>query len=458
MKLPNGPSILPLLQTIQSITRFVEFLEDCQQRYGDIFTVRMYKQPPFVYVSNPKAIQEILTADLKLFDIGRTNRMQQPLLGETSLLLLDGVRHQRQRRLLMPHFHGDRMRAYAQLTCDITEQVISQWSIGESFSVYASMEEITLKVITRAVFDVNEGQRLLALEQLLTSLVNWIATPLGMSNFYFPSLQRDLGPWSPWGYFVRQKQKIDQFIYSEIQQRRVETLHTKSLHLRTDILNLLLEARDEAGQPMTDVELRDELISLLIGYHTITSALSWALYWVHQEPEVRDQLLAELDTLGPTKDPMTIAKLPYLTAVCQETLRISPTVLTAFPRIVKSPIKLWGYQFEPDTSLVPCIYLTHQRSDLYLEPKRFKPERFLERQFSPYEYLPFGGGNRGCIAMAFVQFEMKLILAAILSRWQLELADNRLVKPVLRGPNLAPPSDMRMVVTGRQRQKTPVQV
>jgi cytochrome P450 len=179
------------------------------------------------------------------------------------------------------------------------------------------------------------------------------------------------------------------------------------------------------------------------------------LYWVDRLPEVRDRLLSELDTLPADADPTAIARLPYLNAVCQETLRIYPIAINPFPRTLKVPMELMGYQFEPGTTLLISVYLTHHREDIYPEPKQFKPERFLERQFSPYEYLPFGGGNRLCIGMAFAQYEMKLVLATILSRYNLTLADNRPVKPTRRGFTVAPPGTMRMVVTN-QRQNSSV--
>lgn len=185
---------------------------------------------------------------------------------------------------------------------------------------------------------------------------------------------------------------------------------------------------------------------LFAGHETTASALAWALYWIEQLPEVRDKLLRELKSLDNSEDPSAAARLPYLSAVCSETLRIYPIAMTAFGRILKSPLQLMGYQFEPGTELVPCIYLLHQRPDLFPEPKKFKPERFLERQFSPYEYLPFGGSNRRCIGMAFALFEMKLVLATILRRYQLALTNRRKVKPVRRGVTLAPPSWMRMTV------------
>jgi cytochrome P450 len=407
-----------------------------------------------VYLSNPKAIQQILTADPEMFESGRGNRILQFLVGENSLILLDGTKHQRQRRLLMPPFHGERMRAYGKLICDITEQVMSQWKIGEPFYVRLAMQEISLRVILSAVFGLHEGQRFDQLRQLLSSLLDGIGSPISSSFLFFRSLQKDLGSWSPWGRFLRRKQQINQLLYDEIQQRREQ-----ANPLGDDILSLLLSARDEAGHPMTDEELRDELLTLLFaGHETTASALAWALYWVDHLPEVRQQLLSELDTLSPDADPTAIARLPYLSAVSQETLRIYPIAINPFPRILKAPMEVMGYQFKPGTTVLISIYLTHHREDIYPEPKRFKPERFLERQFSPYEYLPFGGGNRLCIGMAFAQYEMKLVLATILSRYDLKLLDSRPVKPARRGFTVAPPSSMRMVVKQPRFQKTPVQL
>ncbi|MFP4099186.1 cytochrome P450 [Coleofasciculus sp.] len=451
MKLPNGPKTPPIVQTLQWMAHPLEFLDECAQRYGDFFTVRRNNHRPVVYFSHPQAMQEIFTTNPQLFDSGLSNRLLQILLGQHSLSLnsLDAKRHQRQRRLLMPAFHGERMRVYGQIMGYIAEQVISQQSIGQPFSVRSSMQEISMRVILSAVFGLHGGQRFDQLRQLLSSLLDSISSPLNSSLIFFRSLQRDFGVWSPWGRFLRQKQQIDQLLYAEIQQRREQFDPS-----RTDILTLLMSARDEAGEPMTDVELRDQLMTLLLaGHETTATALAWAFYWIDQLPEVRDKLLRELNTLPPDSDPRTIARLPYLTAVCQETLRIYPIALIASPRVVKSPFQLMGYEFEPGTKLVPCIYLTHQRPELYPEPKRFKPERFLEHQFSLYEYLPFGGGNRGCIGMAFAQFEMKLVLAKILSRFQLALVDSHPVKPVRRGFTLAPPENMRMIITSRQPQK-----
>lgn len=435
----------------------MESLEKLGARYGDIFTTRFIGFPPIAVVSDPQAIQEIFTADPKLFESGTGNKTVIPIVGEQSLLLQDGERHQKQRRLLTPPFHGERMRAYGQLMREITEGAISRWAIGKPFSARSSMQEISLRIILRAVFGIDEGERFQQLRHRFTELLDTFNSPLSSILLYLPALQQDLGAWSPWGRFLRLRQEIDQLIYAEIGERREQFDPS-----RQDILSLMMSARDESGQPMTDVELRDELMTLLFaGHETTATALAWALYWIHSIPEVGDKLLKELDALSPNSDPSEIARLPYLSAVCSETLRIYPVALFAFGRMVKEPIQIRGYDFEPGTLLSPCIYLTHHRPEIYPEPKRFKPERFLEKQFSPYEYLPFGGSNRRCLGMAFALFEMKLVLATILSRVQLALADKRPVRPERRGVTIAPSRGVRMLMTGsRQPQvsQTPVQV
>ncbi len=455
MKLPDGPQTPGLLQLIEWIARPATFLETCAQRYGDPFTAKLSGFSPLIFFSDPQAIQEIFTMAPESFDVGRSNGILRPMLGEHSLILLDGERHQRQRRLLTPPFHGERMRAYSQLICEITEQVSGQWQLNQPFSARSSMQEISLRVILRAVFGLSEGERFQQLRMLLATLLDVTGSPLSSSLLFFPFLQQDLGPWSPWGRFVRQRRKIDNLLYAEIRQRRDQGDCSGD-----DILSLLMSARDEQGQPMTDVELRDELMTLLVaGHETTASALTWALYWLHRQPETLDPLLQELHDLGRAPDPSAIAKLPYLNAVCQETLRIYPIALLTLVRIVTRPIQVMDYQFEPGALLAPCIYLTHRRADLYPEPHRFRPERFLERQFSAYEYLPFGGSNRRCIGAAFAQLELKLVLATILSRFELALAHQRPVRPIRRGVTLAPSGGKWLVATAsRQTASVPIQV
>ncbi|HEY9667415.1 MAG TPA: cytochrome P450 [Coleofasciculaceae cyanobacterium] len=446
MKLPDGPKTSPGLQLIQWIANPFGFMDECAQHYGDTFTVRLSGLPPLVFFSNPKAIQKIFTADIHQFDVGRANRLIQPLVGENSLLLLDGTRHASQRRLMMPPFHGERMRTYAQLICEITEQVVNQWKIEQPFIARASMQEITLQVILQVVFGLREGARYQQLKPLLASFLDMTGSPLRSSLLFFKVLQKDWGAWSPWGQMVRCRQSIYELLQAEIAERRQQP------NSGTDVLSLLISARDEQGEAMTDIELRDELMTLLVaGHETTATSLAWALYWIHRLPSVHATLLDELEGLGDNPNPMEIAHLPYLNAVCQETLRIHPIVPVTVARIAKFPIQIGDYQFEPETRLTPCIYLTHHREDLYPEPKQFKPERFLKRQYSPYEYLPFGGGNRRCLGLALAQLEMKLVLATILSRCQLALCDRNPVKPARRGVTIAPANGVKMVLKERRQ-------
>ncbi|MBN3870028.1 cytochrome P450 [Nostoc sp. JL33] len=453
MQLPNLLKTPSLLQKLQWVSDPVGYMENAAQQYPDIFTGNIIGfGDTVVFVNHPQAIEEILTNDRKKFTaVGKLNEILQPLLGNYSVLMLEGDAHKRQRQLVTPSFHGERMQAYGQLICNASEKLFSQLPLNKPFFARNLTEEISLQVISQAIFGLYEEEKIQKLRQLLPLLLNLFQSPLTSSLFFFPFLQQDLGAWSPWGKFLRDREQIDQFLYTEIAE-----CQQKPDPERIDILSLLISSRDEAGQPMTDQELHDQLITLILaGYDTTASVMSWGFYWIHQNPLVREKLLQELDTLGDSPDPMSIYQLPYLTAVCNETLRIYPVTMFSFPRVVQESVELLGHPLEPGTVLLPSIYLTHHREDLYPQSKQFKPERFIERQFSPYEFLPFGGGVRRCIGQALAQFEIKLVFATVLSRYDLALVDQRPEKPQRRGFNLAPSSGVKMVITGRRaRQKS----
>lgn len=438
--LPSVSQAPYLLRLLKFITQPIKYVEDYAQVYGDTFSIIGKNDVPIVYFSTPEALQQLFTADPQQFETGRGNQGLKFLLGVNSLILLDGERHQRQRQLLAPPFYGERMRAYGETIREITQQVSNNWQLSKPFNIRASMQDISLRVILRVVFGLDEGQHLEELREKMTSLLDFMGSPLMSASFFLRFMQTDLGAWSPWGRVLRLKARIDELIYQLIQERR-----TESDQNRQDILSLLMSARDSNGEAMTDEELRDELMTLLLaGHETTASGLTWAFYWLDMLPEIRKKLRKELHTLGDMSDVSAIAKLPYLTAVCQESLRIYPIIMTSFLRILKSPMEITGYKLPAGSLIVPSIYLAHHREEIYPQSKQFKPERFLERQFSPYEYLPFGGGNRRCIGMAFAMYEMKLVLATILSQFQLSLVNNRPVLPVRRGLTLAAPAGMRM--------------
>jgi len=444
MTLPDGPKSPRFVQLIQFITDPVTYLDKCAKQYGDIFTAQIGM--PVVMISHPQAVQEMLNSNA-FHAPGKANSFLKPIIGEQSMIMFSGERHKRSRQLLMPPFHGERMRNYGQLICDIAQDVASKWSVDRPFVARSAMQEVTMRVILQAVFGMDDGPRLQQLRPVLASFVDITGSPLRATILFVKRLQQDWGSWSPWGRMKQQRRKIDELIYAEIEERRLQPDAS-----RTDILSLMMAARDENGQPMTDEELRDELMTLLFaGHESTATALAWAFYWIHHLPSVRQKLLQELDSLGENPDPMEISRLPYLSAICQETLRIYPVGTQTFARQVLTPVELMGHQLEPGTPVFASIYLTHRREDLYPEPLQFKPERFLERQFSPYEYLPFGGGSRRCIGLALAQLEMKLVLATILRDFDLVLAEKKPVQAKRRGVTLAPGGGVRMALLGRRR-------
>jgi len=430
--LPPGPAAPGVWQQIQWILDPFGYMRRGASRYGDCFTTLLGEgSRPIVFCSDPRSLETLLANDdSALFEApGELNGLLEPFLGTESVIGISGDRHRRMRKLLLPPFHGERMRAYGDAILQITSQVMAEWKVGQRISAQTAMQSITMRVILRTVFGLAEGERYQCLEAQLAQMLNEMGNPLSVSLLYFPVLRQDLGPASPWGRFLRRRAAIDSMIYAEIEERRQAPDSS-----REDILSLLISARDEEGAPLTDRELRDELMTLLVaGHETTATALTWALYWIHRYPEVRSTLLEEFSASDGAGDPATIARLPYLNAVCSETLRIYPVGMLTFARVVNKPVELGGYQLQPSTIVLGSIYLAHRRPDVYPDPESFRPQRFLDRSFSPYEYLPFGGGSRRCIGMAFAQYEMKLVLHSLLSTFSLELAEDREAHPVRRG-------------------------
>ena len=448
MKIPDGPHLPFALQTLHVIAQPIKFLETCAQKYGETFTLRLLgiNSPPVVFFSHPQTIGSIFSTEAEFFEWGKLTYVFQPLTGPQSLIMLDGRQHREMRHLLMPPLHGKHLHAYSQTIVEITQTAIAHWQVGTSVNIRQLMSDISLEIILRVVFGFQPGARYSQLKHLIEAFLESVSSPLNSVQCFLPLLQQDLGSWSPWGQFVRLRQQIDDLIYTEIASRRNQP-HGD------DILSLLMSARNAEGQPMSDVQLRDQLLTLLLlGHETTASALAWAFYWIGRHSSVQNQLNQELNQLGDTSDPMAIAKLPYLNAVCSETLRIYPIALISQPRLLKHSLQLEGYRFDPGTVLVPCIYLAHRRREVYPEPNQFKPERFLDRHFSAYEYLPFGGGYRSCIGQALSIFEMKLVIATIFSRYRLALSEPS-VRPVRRGITIVPSSGPRMRVAQSKTRK-----
>lgn len=441
-KLPPGSKAPAIVGMVQALLDQFGTLERYNQKYGEIFYgSKSSLMPPYVIFSNPQAIEKVFTADPSLFEIGQQSTAPvRVLLGDKSLVLLDGIEHKQHRKLLMPPFHGERMKSYGQTMVSVTKEVISQWQVGQTICIRDYTQEISLQIILRTIFGLESGQRYDRLKAILLDWLDTFNSPLRSFFLFFPALQKDLGVLTPWRKFCQQQGQIKKILQEECNRRR-QNPDT----MGEDILSLLLTARYEDGQPMSDESIKDELMTMLFaGHETTASSLAWSFYWLHRLPQVGQKCRQELDR-AENAEFTDIAKLPYLSAIVSETLRLNPVVVFV-GRQLKQPFELMGYRLEAGTSLFPSIYLTHQREDIYSEPKKFKPERFIERQFSPYEYLPFGGGNRRCLGYAFALFEMKLVLATIMSQIKLELLDRRPLKSGRRGFTFTPEGGVKMKV------------
>jgi cytochrome P450 len=441
--LPPGENKPGLIRIIRAFLNPHGYVESMVNRYGAIYRDSFFGFPNIVFITDPQAIQQIFTADPNLFLCGEGNAILRPFIGDNSLVFLDGDRHQKRRKLLMPPFHGERMKTYGDIIRTVTLQVMDEQVRQRQFIARPPMQEISLEVILQAVFGLNRGDRCEQIRQGLVNYLDFFNSPLNSAMIFFPFLQKDLGAWSPWGKFQRFKQRIDFLLTEEIETRRKQPDKSSQ-----DILTLLLTATDEEGKGLTTPELRDELFSLLIAGHESTSlSICWALYWIYLIPEVRRRLQEELATVDlSTADPMEVVRLPYLSAICSETLRIYPVAFTAFTRILQAPMDLGGYRLTAGTYLSIPIYNVHQRQDIYPNPKQFNPDRFLDRQYSPYEYIPFGGANRRCLGSAFALFEMKIVLATVVANYPLELNETKPLLPVRRGAIFAPAGGVRLKV------------
>ena len=446
--LPPGPRLPNLLQTARLIANPLGFLDGCADRYGDCFTLRVLglNSPPVVFFSDPEAVQAIFTSLADQFDYGKVTRVFRPLVGHESLIMQQGDRHRRQRKMLMPALHGEQLSGYGSVIQTIAQESISSWSLGQTLSIRPWMADISLEVILRVVFGIDPGPRCDALRERLAKLLEAVTAPLYSVQFFLPPLQQNLGARSPWGGFLQQRAEIDALIFEEIRDRRAHasggqrpTTEGSPSNEPRDVLGLLMTMTDGAGEPLSDQELRDQLMTLLLlGHETTASGLTWAFYWLSTHPEALAQLKAELDQAPTDLSPMDLAQLPYLSAVCQESLRLNPIALISQPRKLKQPLELAGYQFEPGDVLIPCIYTSHRRAATYGDPLQFRPERFLNHRFSAAEYFPFGGGSRNCIGMALSLYEMKLILAQVVGRYGFSLAADGAVRPQRRGITFVP--------------------
>ena len=406
--LPPGPTGPSALVAMRFLLRGPKFLEACHDRYGDAFTIRLNTGRTVVIVSDPAIVKEIFQASPDDLHAGAGNVVLKPILGGRSVLLLDGPEHLRQRRLMLPPFHGERMRAYGETMTEVAERHIARWPVGQSFSVHPTMQEITLEIILRTVFGIEDQAGVERLGAPMKRLLNSTDQPLRLLMLQFT---RSAGakPRSPWGRVYRLMAPVDKLIHEEIAARRGDA------EPRDDILSLLLAARDEDGNALTDAELRDELMTLLLaGHETTATALAWTLERLVRTPRVLARLREEQEAGEGTE---------YLDAVVKEALRLRP-VVPGVIRQLQRPLTIGGMELPKGVNISPSIYLIHRRPDVYPEPEAFRPERFLgDDAPGTYEWLPFGGSVRRCLGASFALYEMRIVLDTILRRATLETTD-----------------------------------
>lgn len=398
--LPPGPPLPAAVQTALMLRWWSACALACQRRYGEVFTVRLAGFGPGVYLANPDHIKTVFAGDPRIYHAGEANSVLAGMLGPSSVLVLDEDLHRDRRRLMLAPFHRDAVARQSKLISEIAAANIARWPVGERFPVAPKMSEITLEVILRSAIGASDPNRLAALRALMPRLLTLgCVDTLAIAQ---PRLQRR---W-PWRGLGRRIAEADTLLYAEIAEHRADP----NLSQRSDALAMLIRAADEDGRRMTDAELRDQLMTLLLaGHDTTATALSWALERLTRHPEVLARAVAAADA-GDDE---------YLDAVARETLRIRPVVFDV-GRVLTKPVELAGYHLPAGVTVIPAIGLVHASGAVYDDPGRFQPERMLANSQSPTTWLPFGGGNRRCLGANLALAEMRLVLAEVLRRVELE--------------------------------------
>jgi cytochrome P450 len=441
VSLPPGPRLSPTFTVAQWIRDPVRFLRRCHDRYGDCFTCRFPGNRTEVFFAHPNAIKQIFTTAPEDADTGDTNFILTPLVGANSLLVLEGERHFHHRRWMMPPFHGERIYSYTRLISAAMADSLAAWPTGKAFAVRPYLQSITLDIIIQTVFGLSSGPVYKSLLKHLHLLLAKTANPI----FLLLALQVGLRRLKPWSQAARVADEIDRLVYQEITDRR-----SAGATDRDDVVSTLIATKDENGRSMSDVELRDEIMTLLVaGHETIATALAWTLYHILSNPGVYQAVQDELDRTLAESPRASAPRLEYLDAVIKESLRLTP-VIPMVGRRLYAPMKLGGWNLAAGTIVAPCIYLAHRHPEIWPEPDRFLPERFLGNTPDPYKFIPFGGGIRRCIGMAFALHEMRMILAEIISRTKLRLPTGYHARVIQRSITFAPSEGMPLIVEAKR--------
>jgi hypothetical protein len=403
-------------------------LERLRGRYGNRITVQIPFQPPFVMVSDPDEIKQLFTAPPDVLHPGEGARVLEPLIGRNSVILLDEGAHLEQRKLMLPAFHGEKMQGLAGLMEELAAREVDSWPTGEVLALHPRLQRLTLEIILRAVFGLEQGQRFEALRDLLTDVLAFSESPLSV----LPAAQRFARWIRPLRDFNQTISRADELIFALIDERR-------SAPGGDDVLGMLLEARHEDGSPMSAQELRDELMTALVaGHETTASQLAWAFEQLAREPGVVERL--------------TEGDEEYLTATVHEILRLRPVLPNAEPRLVKKPVRIGDWEYPPGVSLLASAFLVHHDPDIYPEPYAFRPERFLGKAPGTYTWIPFGGGRRRCLGASFALLEMRIVIRTVLDRYELAPANERREQTGRRSITFSPSGGASVIVRPRPSQ------
>jgi cytochrome P450 family 135 len=403
--LPPGPSSPAWLQSSQWMFRPIEFMERCRKRYGQLFTLRLGPKHNVIMVADPRLAKEVMAGDPAVFRAGDTNGLFRPVVGSTSILLLDGDAHMRQRRILLPGFGASHGAQFVDQVREITQERLSGWKVGQRLKLQDEMEAISFASIMRVVFGDHSDDSHAELRRLIPEMMDRCDSPFTL----MPWFRRELGGGSPYARLMKVIDEIDNILYETIAERRADPM----TQLRDDTLSLLLRAEHEDGSPLTEEEIRDEVLTMVMaGYETTTSGCAWALERLLRSPDKLERLTAEIEA---GEDDT------YLDAVVKETLRVRP-VVPVVARHLGEPIELDGHVIPARTTVMVSIYLVHTNQETYPEPEKFLPERFLDGTPEGASWIPFGGGVRRCIGARFAELEMKVVLTQVLATARLRSA------------------------------------
>ncbi len=448
MQLPPGPRRSALRQTLEFAAGPYDFLTRCHREYGDYFTLRMIGQPPMVWIADADAVRSIFALPRDGFRNASDD--VSLVIGDRSVLFMDGDEHRRERQMLMPAFHGERMRLYGETMRDAARDGLARWTGDAPVAIRSELQRVTLRVITRCVFGVADGPGLERLQVLLAEfLESSFAPALNLASLFVKPEQirrlierrGEVDAGSSWLGRLRSRlplqavanhrAEVDRLLFEEIARCRREGTED-----RDDILAMIAGARcAEHGRALTDRELRDELLTLLIaGHETTATTAAWAVHHIIRAPGVQQRLVAELEEAFPDGlvRPELVGKLEYLKAVVNETLRLSP-IAVAVGRKLLRPAKLGRYEFASDTYLLPSVFLSHRSAAHWERPEEFLPERFLSGDPSPFKFFPFGGGVRRCVGSEFARYQLRIVLAQLFRGATIDPVEGAEPRPCMRG-------------------------